>query len=155
MFLLGSFALEMKFDENMYPEFSSTMITDIVNLLVHENKKSLEGDTGFEEDTGLNKLIKYVGWINYEVVKIKDSFEIEGTNFNLPGLNSEHKNILGNFKTKAAVILEDTQKINTLAMISPITNEEKQKLLETITMEDTLTLYIKKSNVNKLLPLIL
>ena len=111
MFLLGSFALGMKFDENMYPEFSSTMITDIVNLLVHENKKSLEGDAGFEEETGLNKLIKYVGWINYEVVKIKDSFEIEGTNFNLPGLNSEHKNILGNFKTKAAVILEDTQKI--------------------------------------------
>ena len=32
--------------------------------------------------------------------------------------------------------LEDAQKINTLAMISPITNEEKQKLLETITIED-------------------
>ena len=32
--------------------------------------------------------------------------------------------------------LEDVQKVNTLAMISPITNEEKQKLLETITMED-------------------
>jgi len=32
--------------------------------------------------------------------------------------------------------LEDAQKINTLAMISPIANEEKQKLLETITLED-------------------
>jgi len=32
--------------------------------------------------------------------------------------------------------LEHTQKINTLAMISPITNEEKQKLLETITLEN-------------------
>jgi Lon protease-like protein len=32
--------------------------------------------------------------------------------------------------------LEDVQKVNTLAMISPITNEEKQKLLETITLED-------------------
>jgi hypothetical protein len=28
-----------------------------------------------------------------------------------------------------------TQRINTLAMISPVTNEEKQKLLEAITLE--------------------
>ena len=32
--------------------------------------------------------------------------------------------------------LENIQKINTLSMISPITNEEKQKLLESITYED-------------------
>ncbi|MDC0952256.1 LON peptidase substrate-binding domain-containing protein [Pelagibacteraceae bacterium] len=32
--------------------------------------------------------------------------------------------------------LEFVQKINTLAMIAPITNQEKQKLLETITTED-------------------
>ena len=32
--------------------------------------------------------------------------------------------------------LDETQKINTLAMIAPITNEEKQKLLESITYED-------------------
>ena len=32
--------------------------------------------------------------------------------------------------------LEQNQKINTLAMISPITNEEKQKLLETIYLEE-------------------
>tara|TARA_B100000767_G_scaffold227829_1_gene217962 strand:+ start:132 stop:749 length:618 start_codon:yes stop_codon:yes gene_type:complete len=32
--------------------------------------------------------------------------------------------------------LELAQKINTLAMIAPITNQEKQKLLETITTED-------------------
>ena len=32
--------------------------------------------------------------------------------------------------------LEKSQKINTLSMISPITNEEKQKLLESITLED-------------------
>ena len=31
--------------------------------------------------------------------------------------------------------LEHAQKINTLAMIAPITNEEKQKLLETISLE--------------------
>ena len=32
--------------------------------------------------------------------------------------------------------LEDIQKINTLAMIAPVTNEEKQKLLESISFKD-------------------
>ena len=32
--------------------------------------------------------------------------------------------------------LNHAQKINTLAMIAPITNEEKQKILETITLEE-------------------
>ena len=30
--------------------------------------------------------------------------------------------------------LDETQKVNTLAMIAPISNEEKQKLLETISI---------------------
>jgi Lon protease-like protein len=30
--------------------------------------------------------------------------------------------------------LDQSQKVNTLAMISPITNEEKQKILETVTI---------------------
>ena len=32
--------------------------------------------------------------------------------------------------------LDDAQKINTLSMISPVTNEEKQKLLEALTIKD-------------------
>ena len=32
--------------------------------------------------------------------------------------------------------LDETQKINTLSMIAPISNEEKQKLLETVTLSD-------------------
>jgi Lon protease-like protein len=32
--------------------------------------------------------------------------------------------------------LDHTQKINTLAMIAPITNEEKQKLLEAVSLEN-------------------
>ena len=32
--------------------------------------------------------------------------------------------------------LDETQQINTLSMISPVTNEEKQKLLEALTIED-------------------
>jgi Lon protease-like protein len=32
--------------------------------------------------------------------------------------------------------LDETQKINTLSMISPVTNEEKQKLIEALTTQD-------------------
>ena len=35
--------------------------------------------------------------------------------------------------------LDDAQKINTLSMIAPITNEEKQKLLESISFDDKIT----------------
>ncbi len=49
--------------------------------------------------------------------------------------------------------LEKIQKINTLAMISPVTNEEKQKLLESIslkekveTLEDIINFYLHEVN---------
>ena len=51
--------------------------------------------------------------------------------------------------------LNKLEKINTLAMISPITNEEKQKLLEAITLkekneilEEIINFYLHDSNYN-------
>ena len=51
--------------------------------------------------------------------------------------------------------LDPTQKINTLAMIAPITNEEKQKLLETISLENKVDIldsiigfYLHETNFN-------
>jgi len=51
--------------------------------------------------------------------------------------------------------LDQIQKINTLAMISPLTNEEKQKLLETIsleskvkTLESIISFYLHDSSLN-------
>ena len=51
--------------------------------------------------------------------------------------------------------LDNAQKINTLAMIAPITNEEKQKLLETITLENKvmtlesiINFYLHENNLN-------
>ncbi len=51
--------------------------------------------------------------------------------------------------------LDKVQKINTLAMIAPVTNEEKQKLLESIslkekveTLEDIINFYLKVPNFN-------
>jgi len=49
--------------------------------------------------------------------------------------------------------LDQSQKINTLAMISPVTNEEKQKILETVTinnkinvLEDIIEFYLHEVN---------
>ena len=51
--------------------------------------------------------------------------------------------------------LDPIQKINTLAMIAPITNEEKQKLLETIsleskvnTLDSIISFYLHETNFN-------
>ena len=53
--------------------------------------------------------------------------------------------------------LDQSQKINTLAMIAPVTNEEKQKLLETIslknkveTLESIISFYLHETNFNNL-----
>ena len=51
--------------------------------------------------------------------------------------------------------LDHTQKINTLAMIAPITNEEKQKLLESVslenkvnTLESIISFYLHETSIN-------
>ena len=51
--------------------------------------------------------------------------------------------------------LDQAQKINTLSMIAPITNEEKQKLLESIsleskirTLESIFSFYLYETNLN-------
>ena len=51
--------------------------------------------------------------------------------------------------------LDEVQKINTLSMISPVTNEEKQKLLESLTnkdkidtLENIISFYLHETNYN-------
>ena len=51
--------------------------------------------------------------------------------------------------------LDKAQRINTLSMISPVTNEEKQKLLEALTIEDKvktlesiISFYLHDNNLN-------
>ena len=51
--------------------------------------------------------------------------------------------------------LDKMQKINTLSMISPVTNEEKQKLLEALTakdkietLENIISFYLHDANYN-------
>ena len=51
--------------------------------------------------------------------------------------------------------LDKTQRINTLSMISPVTNEEKQKLLESVslenkidTLESIISFYLHETGIN-------
>ena len=52
--------------------------------------------------------------------------------------------------------LNQSQRINTLSMISPVTNEEKQKLLESVTykekintLENIISFYLHDTNYNQ------
>ncbi len=102
--------------------------------------------------------------------KLYREFRVDYKNF-----ESDLKNISGNKSTeelmnKAKVFfkknglllnwkefekLDKIQKINTLSMISPVTNEEKQKLLEALTvedkiktLEDIISFYLHEINFN-------
>jgi Lon protease-like protein len=83
--------------------------------------------------------------------KLYREFKVNYEDFNSDLIDSHQKVNDDNLMKKAKVFfkkhgltlnwveferLDKIQKINTLAMISPVTNEEKQKLLETISLED-------------------
>ena len=102
-------------------------------------------------------LINLTGITRFEVIeeeknsKLYREFKVDYKKFNLD-LEPPFKKINTNSLVRKAEIffkksgillnwreferLEEVQKINTLAMISPITNEEKQKLLESISLEE-------------------
>ena len=95
-----------------------------------------------------------VDYKNYEL-DLRETSEDQ----NADSLMSKAKNffkkngLLLNWKEFAK--LDEVQKINTLSMISPITNEEKQKLLEALTIKDKINtlekiidFYIHEVNFN-------
>ena len=115
-------------------------------------------------------LINLTGITRFEILeeqensKLYREFKVDYKKFNLdlnPALEkintgSLMKKIKIFFKKSGLLLnwkefekLDNTQKINTLAMIAPITNEEKQKLLESIslkekieTLEDVINFYL-------------
>ena len=100
---------------------------------------NLSGITRFEilDEIKNNKLYREfkVNYSKFEVDLLNKSYNSKTDNLMEKAKTFFKKNgILLNWREFNK--LENSQKINTLAMISPITNEEKQKLLETITMED-------------------
>ena len=117
-------------------------------------------------------LINLIGITRFEVLeeqknyKLYREFKVDYKKFNLdlnPALEeintgSLMKKIKIFFKKNGLLLnwkefekLDNTQKINTLAMIAPVTNEEKQKLLESLslkekakTLEDIVSFYLHK-----------
>ena len=102
--------------------------------------------------------------------KIYREFKVDYTDFNDDNIETNNlvdtKSLMENtknfFKRNGLLLnwkefekLDQSQKINTLAMIAPITNEEKQKLLESIslknkveTLESIINFYLHETNFN-------
>ena len=117
-------------------------------------------------------LINLTGITRFEILKEEETsklyreFKVDYKKFNLDldpiieevSAESLMKKIKIFFKKSGLLLnweefekLDNTQKINTLAMIAPVTNEEKQKLLESIslkekikTLEDIINFYLHK-----------
>ena len=102
-------------------------------------------------------LINLTGITRFKILKeIKNNklyreFKVDYKNFEIDLKNLSEDHGVENLMTKAKVFfkrnglllnwrefekLDKVQKINTLSMISPVTNEEKQKLLESLTVKD-------------------
>ena len=119
---------------------------------------NLTGITRFEiiKEINNNKLYREfkVDYKNYEL-DLRDASEDQNADsLMIKAKNFFKKNgLLLNWKEFAK--LDEVQKINTLSMISPITNEEKQKLLEALTIKDKINtlekiidFYIHEVNFN-------
>ena len=97
-------------------------------------------------------------------VDYKDFNEDNNETNNLIDTTSLMENAKNFFKRNGLLLnwkefekLDQSQKINTLAMIAPITNEEKQKLLESVslknkveTLESIISFYLHETNFNNL-----
>ncbi len=102
-------------------------------------------------------LINLTGITRFEILeeiennKLYREFKVDYKNFEYDLKNLSDKKGSESLMSKAKIFfkknglllnwkefekLDEIQKINTLSMISPVTNEEKQKLLEAVTMED-------------------
>ena len=102
-------------------------------------------------------LINLIGITRFNILeevknnKLYREFKVDYKSYDIDLKNSSEdysvKNLMGKakvfFKKNGLLLnwrefekLDDVQKINTLSMISPVTNEEKQKLLEALTIKD-------------------
>tara|TARA_A100000164_G_scaffold361225_1_gene375740 strand:+ start:134 stop:763 length:630 start_codon:yes stop_codon:yes gene_type:complete len=103
---------------------------------------NLSGISRFKiiDEINSNKLYRE---FNVEYDKFKIDIEENKEVLKKPEINESLNKIKIFYKRRGLLLnwkefekLSESQKINTLAMISPISNEEKQKLLETITLNE-------------------
>ena len=113
--------------------------------------------TDFQKSKDGRIMINLTGITRFEILnevknnKLYKEFKVDYKKFNKDFSSSSYNEEMSSFMIKAKNFfkknglllnwkefdnLDNGQKINTLAMIAPITNEEKQKLLEAITLKD-------------------
>ena len=120
---------------------------------------NLTGITRFEiiEEIKTNKLYREfkVNYKNFEL-DLKDPLESENTGnlIDMAKIFFKKNGLMLNWKEFEK--LNQAQRINTLSMISPVTNEEKQKLLESVTykekintLENIISFYLHDTNYNQ------
>ncbi len=111
----------------------------------------------FQKSEDGRVLINLTGITRFKILeeinnkKLYREFKVDYANFELDLLNNSNSHSSDNLMEMAKIFfkknglllnwrefdkLDEAQKINTLSMISPVTNEEKQKLLESLTMKD-------------------
>ena len=121
-------------------------------------------------------LINLTGITRFEILeevrnkKLYREFKVDYKNFSSDLIDASEDQNIENLMNKAQIFfkknglllnwkefekIDKVQKINTLSMISPITNEEKQKLLETVsfrdkilTLENIISFYLHEVDFN-------
>ncbi len=120
---------------------------------------NLTGITRFEilEEIKTNKRYREfkVNYKNFEL-DLKDPLESQNTGnlIDMAKIFFKKNGLILNWKEFEK--LNQAQRINTLSMISPVTNEEKQKLLESVTykekintLENIISFYLHDTNFNQ------
>ena len=152
---------EQRYLDLVNDTFNKDKLMGMVQSQKDENKIYKVGCLGKISDLQKSKdgriLINLTGITRFNILeeikndKLYREFKVDYKNFetDLSNLTEEHE--VGNLMSKAKIFfkknglllnwrefekLDKLQKINTLSMISPVTNEEKQKLLEALTIKD-------------------
>ena len=141
--------------------FNKDKLMGMVQSQISKNEVYKVGCLGkisdLQKTNGGRIIINLAGVIRFKIIKeienkkLYREFKVDYKNFEadqkkIPG-NQNTDNLMEKikifFKRNGLLLnwkefekLDKTQQINTLSMISPITNEEKQKLLEAVTFED-------------------
>ncbi len=145
-----------KRDENVYKVGCLGKISDLQKSKDGRILINLTGITRFNilEEIKNNKLYREFK-VDYEDFKLdlekKNEILNTGTLMDKAKIFFKKNGLLLNWKEFDK--LEEAQKINTLSMIAPVTNEEKQKLLEAVstedkvlTLENIISFYLHDSN---------
>ena len=152
---------EQRYLDLVNDTYNKDKLMGMVQSQKHENKVYKVGCLGKISDLQKSQdgriLINLTGITRFNILeevknnKLYREFKVDYKNFEIDLNNLTEDYGVENLMSKAKIFfkknglllnwkeferLDKLQKINTLSMISPVTNEEKQKLLEALTIKD-------------------